>query len=160
MLTRPLAPAPSTGPGPSLLFSLSTWTWSGPGPDGQDTAHILLAHPPGRTSHDTPAAIEARMRHIAASLGPLVGVHEAVAELDGCLRVIGSRVLLKFGGSRYGLRLPTHPGWTDLITHRGQAVLILGLDPLPQSATAGRLDTYLDAGRAADRLLFGLAPTP
>lgn len=160
MLTHPLAPAPSTGPGPSLLFSLSTWTWSGPGPDGQDIAHILLAHPPGRTSHDTAAAIEARMRHIGASLGPLVGVHDAIADLDGCLRVIGNQVLLKFGGSRYGLRLPTHPGWTDLITRRGQAVLILGLDPLPQSTTASRLDTYLDTARAADRLLFGLALTP
>ncbi|MFI1969794.1 DUF5949 family protein [Streptomyces cinnamoneus] len=157
MLTRTLTPAPSTGPGPSLLFSLSTWTWSGPGPDGQDIAHILLAHPLGRAGHDTPAAIETRMRHVAASLGPLVGGHDVIADLDGCLRVVGSRVLLKFGGSRYGLRLPTQPGWIDLITCRGQAVLILGLDPLPQSATAGRLDTYLDAARAADRLLFGLA---
>ncbi|MEU8580549.1 hypothetical protein [Streptomyces abikoensis] len=159
MLTRALAPAPSSGPGPSLLFSLSAWTWSGPGPDGQDIAHILLAHPPGRTSHDTPAAIEARMWHIAASLGPLVGVHDAIADLDGCLRVIGSRVLLKFGGSCYGLRLPTRPGWTDLITRRGQAVLVLGLDPLRQSVTDGCLDTYLNAGHAADRLLFGLART-
>ncbi|MFI1799377.1 hypothetical protein ACH427_18795 [Streptomyces sp. NPDC020379] len=160
MLTRTLAPAPSSGPGPGLLFSLSTRTWSGPGPDGQDVAHILLAHPPGRASHDTPAAIEARIRHIAASLGPLVGAHDVIARLDGCLRVIGNRVLLKFGGSRYGLRLPTHPGWTDLITRRGQAVLILALDPLPQSATARRLDTYLDAARANNRLLFGLACTP
>ncbi|MDT0453416.1 hypothetical protein [Streptomyces hesseae] len=160
MLTRPLAPAPSTGPGPSLLFSLSTWTWSGPGPDGQDIAHILLAHPPGRTSHDTPSAIETRMRHVGASLGPLVGAHEAIADLNGCLRVISSRVLLKFGGSRYGLRLPIRPGWTDLIIRRGRAVLILGLDPLPQSTTASRLDTYLDTAREADRLLFGLARTP
>ncbi|MEV5509822.1 hypothetical protein [Streptomyces orinoci] len=160
MLTRPLAPAPSTGPGPSLLFSLSTWTWSGPGPGGQDLAHILLAYPPGRTSHDTPTAVEARMRHIGASLGPLVGIHDAIPDLDGCLRVIGNRVLLKFGGSRYGLRLPAHPGWTDLVTRWGQAVLILALDPLPQSATAGRLDIYLDAARVADRLLFGLARTP
>lgn len=81
------------------------------------------------------------MRHIAASLGPLVGAHEVTARLDGCLRVIGNRVLLKFGGSRYGLRLPTHLGWTDLITRRGQAVLILGLDALPQSTTVSRLDT-------------------
>ncbi|GHF44414.1 hypothetical protein GCM10010218_27190 [Streptomyces mashuensis] len=81
MLTRTLTPAPSSGPGPGLLFALSAWTWSGPGPDGQDIAHVLPAHPPGRTSHDTPAAI----------------------------------------------------------------------------ATAARLDTYLDAGRTADRLLFGLA---
>ncbi len=160
MLTRTLTPAPSTGPGPGLLVSLSTWTWSGPGPDGQDVAHILLAHPPGRDGHDTPAAIEARMRHIAASLGPLVGAHDVIARLDGCLRVIGGRVLLKFGGSCYGLRLPTHRGWTDLISRQGQAVLILGLDPLPQSTAAGRLDSYLDAARAADRLLFGLACTP
>lgn len=160
MLNRALTHAPSLGPGPGLLFSLSTWTWSGPGPDGQDVVHILLAHPPGRAGHDTPAAIEARMRHIAASLGPFVGAHDVIARLDGCLRVISGRVLLQFGGSRYGLRLPTHPGWTDLISRRGRSVLILALDPLSQSVTASRLDSYLDTARAANRLLFGLACTP
>lgn len=37
--------------------------------------------------------------------------------------------------------------------------VILGLDPLSQSADAARLDTYLDAALAAKRLLFGRART-
>ncbi|MDJ0341759.1 hypothetical protein QMK19_04355 [Streptomyces sp. H10-C2] len=160
MLTRPatLAPAAS-GPGPRLLVSLGAWTWPGTDPAGQSIAHILLAHPPGRTSHDTAEAIKARMRHIAASLGGLDAARESIPDLHGHLQVIGDRVLLRFDGARYGLRLPTHPTWTDLLTGSGRAVLLLGLDPLARSAGAARVDTYLDAALAADRLLFGLART-
>ncbi|MER5465451.1 hypothetical protein ABT010_33130 [Streptomyces sp. NPDC002668] len=158
MLTRPAAPA-STGPGPGLLVSLGAWTWPGTDPAGQSIAHILLAHPPGRTSHDTAEVIEARMRHIAESLGGLAGARESIPDLHGRLQVIGDRVLLRFHGARYGLRLPTHPTWTDLLTGCGRAVLLLGLDPLPQSADALRVDAYLDAALATDRLLFGRAHT-
>ncbi|MBT2383580.1 hypothetical protein [Streptomyces sp. ISL-11] len=160
MLTRALTPAPLSGPGPCLLVSLSTWTWSGTDPVGQDVAHILLAHPPGRSGRDAPEAIASRMRHIAASLGGLAGSRGSLPELDGRLHVVGDRVLLKFHGSRYGLRLPMYPGWTSLLARRGRAVLIVGLDPLPQSADAARVDAYIDAAPAAGRLLFGLARTP
>ncbi|MGW0555757.1 hypothetical protein ACWDZ6_16325 [Streptomyces sp. NPDC002926] len=68
-------------------------------------------------------------------------------------------MLLRFHGARYGLRLPTHPTWTDLLTGCGRAVLLLGLDLLPQSADAPRVDAYLDAALATDRLLFGRAHT-
>ncbi|MER5466668.1 hypothetical protein ABT010_39850 [Streptomyces sp. NPDC002668] len=68
-------------------------------------------------------------------------------------------MLLRFHGARYGLRLPTHPTWADLLTGSGRAVLLLGLDPLPQSADAARIDDYLETALAADRLLFGLART-
>lgn len=157
MLTRTPQPTAASGPGPGLLASLGAWTWAGAAPDGQGIGHILLAHPPGRTSHDTPEAIETRMRHLAESLGGLASAHDRVPVLAGRLEVVGSQVVLRFPGARHGLRLPTHPRWTDLVTSRGQAVLLVGLDALPQSADAARVDAYLDTELATDRILFGLA---
>lgn len=160
MLTRPAAPASTpSGPSPRLLASLGAWTWPGTDPAGASIAHILLAHLPGRSGHDTAAAIEARMRHLAESLGGLATARDSVPDLPGRLRIIGDRVLLRFHGTRYGLRLPTHPTWTSLVTSSGKAVVLIGLDPLPQSADAARVDAYLDAALATDRLLFGLART-
>ncbi|WP_245790502.1 hypothetical protein [Streptomyces monashensis] len=57
------------------------------------------------------------------------------------------------------LRLPTCRSWTELVARNSEAILLLGLDPLPQSADAARLDAYLDAALAADRLLFGRGRT-
>ncbi|WP_327735422.1 DUF5949 family protein [Streptomyces nojiriensis] len=157
MLTRP-SPSP-TGPETGLLVSLGAWTWLGTAPDGQQVAHVLLALPPGRHGHDTPEAIEARIRHLAVCLGGLVRAADPVPDLEGRLKIIGSQVLLTFPGARWGLRLPTHPRWAGLVRDAGRAALILGLDPLPQSADARRLDAYLDAAITADRLLFGFAGT-
>ncbi|MFD3804771.1 DUF5949 family protein [Streptomyces sp. NPDC058619] len=157
MLTRNVAalPSPDTG----LLSSLGAWTWPGTAPDGQQVAHILLAHPLGRTSHDTPEAIEGRMRHLAEILGGLAQAQDAVPDTQGTLVTIGSRSLLKFPGARWGLRLPAHPQWTRLVQDSGRAALIVGLDPLAQWADAVRVDAYLEAALAADRLLFGFART-
>ncbi|MCQ4081961.1 hypothetical protein NGB36_15425 [Streptomyces sp. RB6PN25] len=161
MLThRPAqATASATGPGLGLLAALGAWTWAGTDPAGQGIAHILLAHPPGRTGHDTPQAIEARMRHIAGCLGGLADPLDAVPDLGERLQVAGCWVLLRFPGARYGMRLPSHPRWTDLVTSRRQAVLLVGLNPLTRSADATRVDAYLDSVLAADRLLFGLVRT-
>jgi hypothetical protein len=49
--------------------------------------------------------------------------------------------------------------WPALVARSGEAILVLGLDPLPQSASASRVDAYLDTVLAADRLLFGRART-
>ncbi|MFE7466079.1 hypothetical protein ACFU6R_18515 [Streptomyces sp. NPDC057499] len=140
MLTRT---APATGPETGLLASLGAWTWPGTAPDGQQVAHLLLAHCLGRTSHDTPKAIETRMRHLAETLGTLMAV--------------GSHVLLRFPGARWGLKLPAHPQWTRLVHNNGRAALVLGLDPLAQTADAPRADAYLDAVLTRGRLLFGFA---
>ena len=40
------------------------------------SAHLLLAHPPGHTAHDTAAAIETRMRQLSAALGSLAPPRE------------------------------------------------------------------------------------
>ena len=157
MLTH--IPGPLAGPKPGLLASLGAWTWPGTAPDGEDVAHVLLAHPPGRTDRDTSQAIEARMRLIADCLGGLADAREPVSVLPGRLHVVCDRVLMRFHGSRYGLRLPTHPRWTALVATAGEAVVMVGLDPLPGSAEAARVGGYLDAALAADRLLFGLART-
>ncbi|MEU9420151.1 DUF5949 family protein [Streptomyces sp. NPDC048272] len=152
MLTRTV---PDTG----LLSSLSAWTWPGTTPDGRQVAHILLAHRLGRTSHDTPEAIEARVRQLTQILGGLARAQDSVPDTQGTLVTIGPRSLLQFPGARWGLRLPAHPQWTRLVQDSGRAALIVGLDPLTQSADAVRVDAYLDAGITADRLLFGFART-
>ncbi|WP_269857058.1 hypothetical protein [Streptomyces sp. RPT161] len=157
MLTR--TPSSLTGPRPGLLASLGAWTWPGMALDGQHVGHVLLAQPPGRTDHDAPEAIEARMRVIADCLGGLANARDPMPVLPGRLQVVGDRVLMRFHGSRYGLRLPTHPRWTALVARSGEAVVMVGLDALPPSADAARVDAYLDAELAADRLLFGLART-
>ncbi|MFJ5637747.1 DUF5949 family protein [Streptomyces goshikiensis] len=148
-----------TGPDTGLLSSLGAWTWPGKAADGLQVAHILLAHRLGRTSHDTPEAIEARMRNLAEILGGLAQAQDSVPDTQGTLVTVASRALLRFPGARWGLRLPAHPQWTRLVQDSGRAALIVGLDPLTQSVDAVRVDTYLDAALAADRLLFGFART-
>ncbi|MFD0076025.1 DUF5949 family protein [Streptomyces sp. NPDC127166] len=154
MLTHTAA---ATGPATGLLASLGAWTWPGTTPDGQQVAHLLLAHRLGRTSHDTPDAIEARMRHLAQALGGLARAEDPAPETLGTLVTVGSHILLRFPGARWGLKLPTHPQWTRLVHDHGRAALILGLDPLAQSAGAPRLDAYLDTALARGQLLFGFA---
>ncbi|WP_438293147.1 hypothetical protein [Streptomyces sp. HUAS TT7] len=158
MLSTPSTGAPS-GPGPGLIVSLAAWTWPGRDPSGREVAHILITHTPGRTEQDTAEAIEARMRRIADGLGPLARRHQAMPDLARCLHIVGGQVLLSFPGTRYRLRLPTRPSLTGLVARTGEAVLLLGLDALAQSANAARVDAYLDAALAADRLLFGRART-
>ncbi|MFD8544974.1 hypothetical protein [Streptomyces sp. NPDC059649] len=148
----------AAGPGPSLLAALGAWTWLGIDPADTDHAHLLLAHPPGPTGHDTAQAIEFRMRHLAASLGGLAEPQDSVPDLGERLLIVdATTVLLRFRGSRFGARLPVRPGWTRHVRDHGQAVVVIGLDPLPRSADLPRVDAYLDAGLASGRLLFGLA---
>ncbi|MGW7276259.1 hypothetical protein ACWGH5_37875 [Streptomyces sp. NPDC054864] len=147
-----------TPPGPELrlLVSLASWTWPGTGPNGSEVAHILITHTPAPVSPDT---VEARMRRLSDSLGGLAGPREVVPELDQCLQIVGDQVLMHFHGASRKVRLPTRRAWTELVARTGEALLLLGLDPLPQTADAVRLDTYLDDALAADRLLFGRART-
>lgn len=72
-----------------------------------------------------------------------------------CLH-IGNHVFLHLPGASRRLRLPSRPDWTALVARAGTAVLLLGLEPLSQSAGASQLDTYLDSASGVDRLLFGL----
>jgi hypothetical protein len=135
---------------------LGAWTWLGIDPADADTAHVLLAHPPGHTDHDTAVAIEARMRQLSAALGGLAPPR--APDLGGRLLIAdATTVLLRFHGTHYGMRLPVRPGWTQHVCEHGQAVILVGLDPLPRSADLAHVDAYLDAGLASGRLLFGLA---
>ncbi|MGW7366004.1 hypothetical protein ACWGI8_21855 [Streptomyces sp. NPDC054841] len=147
-----------TPPSPELrlLVSLASWTWPGTGPDGREVAHILITHTPAPTGPDT---VETRLRRLSDSLGSLAGPREVVPELDRCLQIVGDQVLVHFPGASRRLRLPSRRSWTELVARNGEAILLLGLDPLPQTADATRLDGYLDAALAADRLLFGRART-
>ncbi|MFD7137480.1 hypothetical protein [Streptomyces sp. NPDC059894] len=146
-------------PGPELrqLVSLAAWTWPGAGPDGHEIAHILITHTPAFTDTGIAVTAEDRMRRLSACLGGLTGAREVVPDLRPCLQLAGDHVLLNIPGASRRLRLPTRRPWTELVTRTGEAILLLGLEPLPQSAGADRLDTYLDAALAADRLLFGRA---
>ncbi|MER5381750.1 hypothetical protein ABT040_15925 [Streptomyces sp. NPDC002688] len=146
-----------TPPGPELrlLASLASWTWPGTGPDGRKVAHILITHTQALTG-DT---VEARLRRLSDSLGSLAGPREVVPELNRCLQIVDDQVLVHFPGASRRLRLPTHRSWTKVVARSGEAVLLLGLDPLPQTADDARLDAYLNAALAAERLLFGRART-
>ncbi|MFI9231675.1 hypothetical protein [Streptomyces rimosus] len=157
MLTT-CTPLTVTGPGPGLLAALGAWTWLGLDPGDTPLAHLHLAHPPGRTARDTPAAIEARMRHISAALGGLATPEERVPNLGARLLMVSpTTVLLRFDGTSYGLRLPVRPGWTQHVHRHGQVVITIGLAPLTRSAGLAAVDTYLDDALASGRLLFGLA---
>ncbi|MFF1487741.1 hypothetical protein ACIGZH_03115 [Streptomyces sp. NPDC058319] len=151
-----------TPPGPDLrlLVSLAAWTWQGAGPDGREIARILITHTPVLTDGGTAVPAEDRMRRLSAHLGGLTGALEVIPELESCLQLVGDRVLLHIPGASRRLQLPTRRTWTELVTRTDQAILLLGLDPLPQSAGAARLDTYLDAALAGDRLLFGRVQLP
>ncbi len=150
-----------TPPGPELrlLVSLAAWTWPGTRPDGREIAHILITHIPALTGSGTAETAEARMQRLSASLGGLVGAREVVPVLERCLQIVGDQVLVRFPGASRRLRLPTRRSWTEQVARSGEAILLLGLDPLPQSADAAKADAYLDAALVADRLLFGRART-
>ncbi|MFI9358673.1 hypothetical protein [Streptomyces lydicus] len=140
-----------------MLAALGAWTWLGVDPADTDLAHLLLAHPPGHTERDTAAAIEDRMRHLSASLGGLAGPQDPIPDLGNRLLTAGTTTVLRFDGTRYGTRLPVRTGWTEHVHGHGQAVVVIGLDPLPRSADLPRVDAYLDAGLLSGRLLFGIA---
>ncbi|CAM5578749.1 MULTISPECIES: hypothetical protein [Streptomyces] len=156
MLITCTSPA-TTGPSPGLLATLGAWTWLGLDPAEAPLGHLLLAHPPGRTACDTPAAIEVRMRRIADALGGLATPQERVPNLGARLLMVSrTTVLLRFDGTRFGVRLPVRPGWTQQVQRHGQAVITVGLPPLKRSADLADVDIYLDDTLASGRLLFGL----
>ncbi|GAA4796962.1 hypothetical protein GCM10023329_57440 [Streptomyces sanyensis] len=150
-----------TPPGPELrlMVWLAAWTWPGTRPDGGEIAHILITHTPALTRSGTAKTAEARMRRLSAALGGLTGAREVVPELERCLQAVGDQVLLHIPGTSRRLRLPTRRAWGELVARNGEAVLLLGLDPLPQSADTAQIDAYLDVALAADRVLFGRART-
>ncbi|MCX5397908.1 hypothetical protein [Streptomyces sp. NBC_00102] len=97
------------------------------------------------------------MRRVADSSGGLGGAGDVVRDVGRCLHIVGHHVFLHFPGASRRVRLPSRPDWTALVARTGTAVLLLGLEPLSQSADASQLDTYLDLSSTTDRLLFGLA---
>ncbi|OKI00317.1 hypothetical protein A6A06_24655 [Streptomyces sp. CB02923] len=156
MLTT-CTPPTITAPGPGLLAALGAWTWLGLDPADTPLAHLLLAHPPGRTARETPAVIEVRMRRIADALGGLATPQERVPNLGAKLLMVNpTTVLLRFDGTRYGVRLPVRPGWAQHVRRNGQAVITVGLAPLSRSADLADVDAYLNATLACSDLLFGV----
>ncbi|WP_438490250.1 hypothetical protein [Streptomyces sp. S186] len=148
LTTHPLPAAAGSGPG--LLAALGAWTWLGVDPADTDLAHLPLAHPPGRTEHDTAAAIEARMRHLSASLGGLAEPQDQVPDLGECLLIVDTTtVLLRFNGSRFGTRLPVRPGWTRHVRDHGQAVM--SGSPFPAATSPREAWTCSAPGQRADR---------
>ncbi|MFD0443926.1 hypothetical protein ACFQ10_18010 [Streptomyces indonesiensis] len=60
-------------------------------------------------------------------------------------------MLLHFPGASRRLRLPTRPDWTALVIRTGGAVLLLGLDPLPQTADAAQVDNAWGGVSTSDK---------
>ncbi|WP_217231405.1 hypothetical protein [Streptomyces anulatus] len=147
-------------PAPDLpLVFLAAWTWVDTRPDGHEAAHILITRAPALTISGTTETAEARMRRLSASLGGMACAREVVPELERCLQIVGDQVLLHVPGASRRLGLPARWPWTELVARNREGILLLGLDPLPQTADAARIDAYLDATLATDRLLFGRART-
>ncbi|WP_037932906.1 hypothetical protein [Streptomyces sp. SPB78] len=144
-------------PSPELRphVSLAAWTWQGAGPDNREIAYILVTRTPAPTNGGTAATTEDHMRRLSECLGGLTGAREVVPRLGRRLRFVGGRALPHVPGASRRPPLPTRRSWNELVARTGEAILVLGLDALPQSADAARLDTHLDAALAADRLLFG-----
>ncbi|MFG2501504.1 hypothetical protein ACGFSB_25245 [Streptomyces sp. NPDC048441] len=128
----------SSSPELRLLVSLAAWTWPGSGPDGREIAHILITHSPAFVVPGTVDMTATRMRRLADSLGGLGEARDPIPDAGRCLQIVVGQVLLHFPGASRRLRLPTRPDWTELVARTGEAVLLLGLDPLPQSADAAR----------------------
>ncbi|MFI6769609.1 hypothetical protein [Streptomyces sp. NPDC050355] len=97
------------------------------------------------------------MRQLSAALGSLAPPQVPTPDLGERLLIADTATVLRFDGTRYGTRLPVRPGWTQHVRDHGQAVVVVGLDPLPRSADLARVDAYRDVGLASGRLLFGLA---
>ncbi|MFD4754006.1 MULTISPECIES: hypothetical protein [unclassified Streptomyces] len=149
-------------PSPELRLhvSLTAWTWQGAGPDNREIARILITHTPAPTNGGTAATTEDHVRRLSGCLGGLAGAREVISRLGRRLRLVGDRALLHVPGASRRLPLPTRRSLNELVARIGEAILVLGLDALPQSADAARLDTYLDAALVADRLLFGRVQLP
>ncbi|MER5359153.1 hypothetical protein [Streptomyces sp. NPDC002785] len=84
---------------------------------------------------------------------------DLIPDLGRCLHLVGGQALLGFPGAPRRLRLPARPVWTRLAARNVGAVLLLGLDPLPQTVDVDRVDAYLDTDLDAERLLFGQTRT-
>ncbi|GCD44712.1 hypothetical protein [Streptomyces paromomycinus] len=157
MLITCTPPAVVNGPDPGLMAALGAWTWLGLDPTEIPLAHLLLAHPPGRTDRDTSTAIETRMRCIATSLGGPATAQERLPDLGARLLIVRpTTVLLRFDGTRYGVRLPVRPSWSEHVRRNGQALITIGLAPLSRSAGLTDVDAYLNVTLACGRLLFGV----
>lgn len=136
----------AAGPGAGLLAALGAWTWLGGDPADTDLAYLLLAHPPGRTEHDAAAAVETRMLQLSAALGGPAAPQDLIPDVGRRLLVADTAAVLRFDGTRYSMRLPVRPGWTDHVRGHGQSIVLIGLDPLPRSADRARVDVQPQSG--------------
>ncbi|MCQ4045767.1 hypothetical protein ACFOSC_19605 [Streptantibioticus rubrisoli] len=153
MLTRPSDTYVSL----ALLASLSVFTWAILDPAAEPVGMVLVAHAPVRSAEETGRSVERRMRDFASALG----MREDGVQAP-CLRprlTIDSlrRVVLRADGMRYGLQLPTSPGWKRLVGQRARATVIVGLDPLQRASEMPDIERYLDRAVAERRLYFGAA---
>ena len=142
-------------PSAGQIASLATTTWLDTAPNGATLCCLLLVPQPPRSCYEAPAVIEQRMHAVAEAL------HLGLAttpppDIGPRLRLIApTDVALRFDGTPYRKRIPAGRPWTLLLGQGTPVALVLGLDPLPRSATPAQIDTYLDRATLRQRLLFG-----
>ncbi|MFE9170474.1 hypothetical protein ACFYNZ_13270 [Streptomyces kebangsaanensis] len=147
--------AESFAPSAGLIASLATTTWLDTAPTGATLCCLLLVPQPPHNSYETPTVIEQRMHAVADALrlGPAT---VPPPDIGPRLRLITpTEVALHFDGIPYRKRIPAGRPWTLLLGQGTPVALVLGLAPLPRSATPAEIDTYLDRATLRRRLLFG-----
>ncbi|WP_432110770.1 hypothetical protein [Streptomyces sp. YPW6] len=130
-------------------------TWLDVTPSGH-VAFLLIAHPPARRGDKTPAAIETRMRGLAAALR-LAPPSELLPDIGSRLRVHGqTAIILDIDRCDYRLRVPVGSGeWSRFVADGGPVAIALGLDELARGADFAGVEDYLALAAANDRLLMG-----
>lgn len=153
------ARAESFTPSAGLIASLATATWLDTTPSGATLCCLLLVPQPPRSTYETPAAIEQRIRAVAEALhlGPATAPPPDIG--PRLRQITPPEVALRFDGTPYRKRIPAGRPWTLLLGQGTPVALVLGLDPLSRSATPAEIDTYLDRATLRQRLLFGHTQT-
>ncbi|MEE1802951.1 MULTISPECIES: DUF6415 family natural product biosynthesis protein [unclassified Streptomyces] len=149
-------PAPGALPGPGFLSGCTTSTWIDVTPVGR-TAWLLVGHPPPRRPTETAASIEAGLRAMASSLG-LRPVADRVPSIGSRIRIRSGIVALDYGHDHYLLRVSNiSQEWKEHLGRGGQALLAVGLDPLPVGQGQAAVELYLQEATARQRILMGAA---
>ncbi|MGO4419266.1 hypothetical protein AB4Z54_11070 [Streptomyces sp. MCAF7] len=144
-------------PTPGLIASLNAHVWLDHTIAGQVFTVLLLTHPAPQFEEIDRTGVERAMRGVAASLG-VAPRGTALANVGERLTLhAGGAIVLHFDGSLYGLRLPAHPRWSQVIADFGQVLLAVGLDRLSPTASRAKVDEYIEAGGKTGRLLVGIA---
>lgn len=141
-------------PGPGFVATTAVMTWLEPTSAGP-VAWLLIGHCGPRRPGETPQSIEAGLSSMADALC-LSPVAERVLAIGNRLILRGRVTALDYGHPDYLLRVPS-PGerWREHVARGGNALVVIGLDPIPPAAAQDAIDAYLRHVATTDRARLG-----